>query len=304
MSQCVPSWDLDDGPSHRLQSHHPSSAITRSPMADYEVAELTWENGQLSMHGHRGGAARAGKLAAKDPSASVPSWEKPGHASGTLEAVVDQATRAVVPSGPAAAQVPNSASGLLVPCLGGKSPYHTLRAPAAAAMDALVPCSNLRPQHGGDDPQPCRLVPDAAAGVADGGVGGTCVASCSGRKRTRVGVGDGNCSVTGSAASMGLTFDTCDINGAGEDTGFTSASPIDGSPETENTSCGRPLALTEDHDSVCHSRRTQRDGCYEEDKKIKGDVGRSSVSTKRSRAAAVHNQSERVSRHTTCSCLL
>uniref|UniRef100_A0A1D1YEG7 Transcription factor UNE10 n=1 Tax=Anthurium amnicola TaxID=1678845 RepID=A0A1D1YEG7_9ARAE len=296
MSQCVPGWDLDDAPSQRLQvHHHPSSAASRSAMSDYEVAELTWENGHLAMHGHRGGPLRAGKAAVpKEPSTVVSSWEKP-RAGGTLEAVVDQATRAV-------AHCPNSAGCHLVPCLGGrgdKDPYHQpvlACLPVPAAVDALVPCTNGRHggPGGGDDHQPGHVVvPDAAAG-GHGDGGGTCVGSCSGRKRGRVGgAADGNCSATGSAASMAFTFDTCEINGGDDDGGFaTSASPVDESPETENTSCGRPFTHADDHDSVCHSRRNQRDICYGEEK-TKGETGRSSVSTKRSRAAAIHNQSER-----------
>ncbi|KAE9622075.1 putative transcription factor bHLH family [Lupinus albus] len=54
MSQCVPSWDVDDNnpppPRLSLRSNSNSTA-TDVPMLDYEVAELTWENGQPSMHG-------------------------------------------------------------------------------------------------------------------------------------------------------------------------------------------------------------------------------------------------------------
>ncbi|KAI9078454.1 hypothetical protein K1719_039550 [Acacia pycnantha] len=53
MSQCVPSWDLDENPKAPrvpLRSNSNSTAPD-VPMLDYEVAELTWENGQLSMHG-------------------------------------------------------------------------------------------------------------------------------------------------------------------------------------------------------------------------------------------------------------
>ncbi|KAJ6400386.1 hypothetical protein OIU84_015940 [Salix udensis] len=53
--QCVPSWEVDDNrataPKLSLRSHSNSSAVPDVPMLGYEVAELTWENGQIAMHG-------------------------------------------------------------------------------------------------------------------------------------------------------------------------------------------------------------------------------------------------------------
>nr|QDH08914.1 transcription factor UNE10 isoform X2 [Cymbidium sinense] len=59
-----------------------------------------------------------------------------------------------------------------------------------------------------------------------------------------------------------------------------------GLPQTENGSFagGKPLGVDE-HDSVSHTLRSQRDGL--------GERGIASVSAKRSREAATHNQSER-----------
>ncbi|KAK3195105.1 hypothetical protein Dsin_026415 [Dipteronia sinensis] len=54
--------------------------------------------------------------------------------------------------------------------------------------------------------------------------------------------------------------------------------------------CTKDTTTANDHDSVSHYR-PQREAGDEGDKK-KG-TGKSSVSTKRSRAAAIHNQSER-----------
>lgn len=77
MNQCVPSWDLDNpalvaagggggGVSNHPvttaagSAHHRGAAVTAAggafvvvPMADhyYEVAELTWEKGNISSHG-------------------------------------------------------------------------------------------------------------------------------------------------------------------------------------------------------------------------------------------------------------
>ncbi|KAL4633585.1 hypothetical protein ACB092_04G132500 [Castanea dentata] len=66
---------------HNQQQNHPSSTSPLVPnMSDYEVAELTWENGQLSMHGLRG-------LIPTTP--TKPTW---GRAGDTLESIVHQAT--------------------------------------------------------------------------------------------------------------------------------------------------------------------------------------------------------------------
>ncbi|KAI6702717.1 hypothetical protein NL676_011853 [Syzygium grande] len=68
-----------------------------------------------------------------------------------------------------------------------------------------------------------------------------------------------------------------------------------GSPENTSSGqgCGRATAAAaaaEDHDSACHSRPPREGGDDGDGKKRNG---KSSVSTRRSRAAAIHNQSER-----------
>nr|GEW50819.1 Myc-type, basic helix-loop-helix (bHLH) domain-containing protein [Tanacetum cinerariifolium] len=75
MNQCVPCWDLAD-----INSNQDVFKL------GYEVAELTWENGQVAMHelGHR-----------RVPSKSQPetSWDNDQPRAGeTLEAIVNQAT--------------------------------------------------------------------------------------------------------------------------------------------------------------------------------------------------------------------
>ncbi|KAG6435645.1 hypothetical protein SASPL_100519 [Salvia splendens] len=99
MNQCVPGWDLDD-----------STKINASqgvPSLDYEVAELTWENGQLAMHGL--GVPRAG---------------------GTLESIVSQASFYPPPPNPTAdAKDP--------------APWSERQPnPGARTTDAMVPCPN------------------------------------------------------------------------------------------------------------------------------------------------------------------
>ncbi|KAK4568123.1 hypothetical protein RGQ29_003765 [Quercus rubra] len=66
---------------HNQQQNHPSSTSPLVPnMSSYEVAELTWENGQLAMHRLRG-------LIPTTP--TKPTW---GRAGDTLESIVHQAT--------------------------------------------------------------------------------------------------------------------------------------------------------------------------------------------------------------------
>nr|XP_019709250.1 transcription factor UNE10 isoform X2 [Elaeis guineensis] len=262
MSRCVPRWDLDDAPNplaHLPFDSLPSPA-TFVPTSDYEVAELTWENGRLGLHGL--GHPRIEKpipKQASSSSAAATAWEKP-RPSGTLEAVVDQATRAPL--------LPWNPSPDLASWLAGPSPHRS----SPAVMDALVPCAATPSDDLGD---PGGLV----------------------RKRARVGEGGWVCASQGSAAAPGagregeitlVTLDTC----GGDDVGFTNTTATatnSVTPETENTSFGR-----DDRDSVCLSRRSQLDGLCDDDEKTRtGSAGRASTSARRSRAAAIHNQSER-----------
>ncbi|XAR50005.1 hypothetical protein NMG60_11004206 [Bertholletia excelsa] len=62
------------------EGNRSSHVHNHSSMFDYEVAELTWENGQITMHGHGG-------LPPTVP--TKPTWVRPGD---TLESIVHQAT--------------------------------------------------------------------------------------------------------------------------------------------------------------------------------------------------------------------
>ncbi|KAL2491283.1 Transcription factor UNE10 [Abeliophyllum distichum] len=274
MNQCVPSWDLDD-----------NSVPTR---LDYEVAELTWENGQLAMHG-LGPPRVPNKPVATAAGPTKYTWDKL-HAGGTLESIVDQATRHPADGKVAA----NGGRDELVPWIEHRRTMVNREATASATMtmDALVPCTNISTQ------EPSANVLESVSGIR------TCVVGCS----TRVGscsdaaaaalarVGresapdwiskadqSASVSVSGRDSHQG-TLDTCDHEiGAG----FTS--PTLGSPE--NTSSDKDWAKTgDDYDSVCHSRSERETGNGQDKKK---GTGKSSISTKRSRAAAIHNQSER-----------
>ncbi|KAK9095458.1 hypothetical protein Scep_026927 [Stephania cephalantha] len=95
MNQCVPSWALNEpSPS----SPTPKFSLSLDPMLDYEVAELTCENGHIVMHGL--GPPRTVRQPPKDAAA---------RANGTLESIVDQAA--------AAAKFP--AAEVVVPWYGG-----------------------------------------------------------------------------------------------------------------------------------------------------------------------------------------
>ena len=145
----------DPLPRASLCSHSNSTAPDVS-MLDYEVAELTWENGQVSMHGlglPRVPAKPATTAAGANPrstastSPSKYAWDKP-RASGTLESIVNQATR-----------LPHRGKSMFdLVCGGGCNgddlvpwfePHRVATAAAAAAaasnnmtVDALMPCAN------------------------------------------------------------------------------------------------------------------------------------------------------------------
>ncbi|KDP28805.1 hypothetical protein JCGZ_14576 [Jatropha curcas] len=300
MSQCVPSWNLDDSnpaPAKLSLRSHSNSTAPDVPMLDYEVAELTWENGQLAMHGLGPPRAPAKPLASASPSKYA--WDKP-RASGTLESIVNQATR-----------LPQRKLGLdacgsdeLVPWFENNRAAAVAASSATTTMDALVPCSNRTT----DDRKKRAMESVPALGNCVVG-SSTRVGSCSGptatqdedalltAKRARVARvpvapewssrdQSVSCSATFGRDSQHVTLETCE-----PDLGMDFTSTSFGSQE--NTSCGKPgtkTATVDENDSVCHSR-PQREEADEEDKK-KGNV-KSSASTKRSRAAAIHNQSER-----------
>lgn len=313
MSQCVPSWDLDENPSPRLMTlrpHSNSNSVPTDtiPTLDYEVAELTWENGQLAMHG----------LGPPRLPNKYPNWYKPSPgAGGTLESIVNQAT--CLPHGKPGGQYGGVGRDELVPWFDDHRRAAAASSSATMTMDALVPCSTTTTtggDGGGGQGKP------SATNVVDG-LGGkhvvacsTRVGSCSGAntrdevalKRARMARAQGapqewsccsrdNNSVNESATcgkdSWQLTLDTCDRE-LGTVGGFTTTSM--GSLENTTSSAlqstkATTTATTEDHDSVCHSRSQNKEGGDGEEKKKGG--GKSSISTKRSRAAAVHNQSER-----------
>ncbi|ESW12806.1 hypothetical protein PHAVU_008G144300 [Phaseolus vulgaris] len=280
MSQCVPSWDLDDNPpSPRLSLRSNSNSNSNStapdvPMLDYEVAELTWENGQLSMHG-----LGLPRVPVKPPTSAANkyTWEKP-RASGTLESIVNQATSLPHSGKPTLNGDGGVYGNYLVPWL---DPHGSAGTANTVTMDALVPCSKRE-----QSKQGMKSVPS------------TCMVGCS----TRVGSCCGNHgakgqemsgrdqSVSGSATfgrdSKHVTLDTCDREFG---VAFTSSS-INSLDNTSSAKHCTNTTTVDDHDSVSHSKPVGENGDEEKKQRAKG---KSSVSTKRSRAAAIHNQSER-----------
>ncbi|KAI3449086.1 hypothetical protein Pfo_005751 [Paulownia fortunei] len=298
MNQCVPSWELDQYsvPINVHARSNSSSSLARDvPSLDYEVAELTWENGQLAMHG-LGPSRVVNKPAATSSPTKYTTWEKP-RAGGTLESIVNQATSHTHPK--SAVDGGGDNVNELVPWLDHHRAMVNPSASITMTMDALVPCNNNIHRYDNNQENSTHVL-ESVPGI------GTCVVgSCSGAapaagatdgsvrggRVARVGICSckANASVSESATCGGresrqVTLDTCEREFGGG--GLTSTSLW--SPE--NTSSDKDYTRTsaEDHDSVCHSRSQRKTG---DDRKKKG-IGKSSVSTK-SRAAAIHNQSER-----------
>ncbi|KAL4567183.1 hypothetical protein LXL04_022758 [Taraxacum kok-saghyz] len=288
MSQCVPSWD-DDHNSHpgRLKVNSMASMID-VPKLDYEVAELTWKNGQVAMHG-LGPPRVVSKPHTSTTGSTRYTWDKP-RAAETLEAIVNQAT--LLPYGISQMEF---YAGDLVPWIDQQTSNlatGTTSASITMTMDALVPSSNTQLHT-------LRSAAKGSAILASARVG-SCSGDQSGFVDQRVARGGApaahewsSCkdqSVSGSGtfgmeSGRQFTVESCEREFGVK--AFTSTS--NGSPE--NTISGKRSTQStspDEHDSVGQSKRQKVSG-VEEKKKGKGK-GKPS---ERSRAAAIHNQSER-----------
>ncbi|XP_042504175.1 transcription factor UNE10 [Macadamia integrifolia] len=314
MSQCVPSWDLDNNPSStaRLTLHalsNSDSTAADDPTSDYEVAELIWANGQLALQG-LGHPRIVTRPIPSLLSSKYSSWSEKPRAGGTLESIVDQAAQ-FLPS-KSLSPVPHCDNATAAATHPWFNPHHTTTTttapPHPITMDAMVPCSHPTPipSTAAADDDPSSHVPNP-----DNNGIGTCVGSCSvagtppevgkqislAGKRARVARVNGttahegnsnNHSASASVSMQDARLDTCDVELDATSLG-----------SRDNTSSGKPWqsstkpTTVDDHDSVCHSRSNQKRESGEGEERKKSQSGKSSVKTKRSRAAAIHNQSER-----------
>ncbi|XP_023000618.1 transcription factor UNE10-like [Cucurbita maxima] len=299
MSQCVPNWDLSASaappPFHANSTPHDVV-----PTFEYEVAELTWENGQLAMHGlgfprvtgkiqYGGGGGGGGGC--------KNTWDnKPARASGTLESLVNQGTC----HGEIIGFNGHCGDGGtdLVPWF---SDHHRQTSLTPAAMDAMVPCeAGKAPAESSDirvatrvENEKGRMIHEKQGRVMARVVhSSTEWSGC--RNQMKV---SGNAAKFGGESGKKVTSDTRDsdfsvVRGGGGGLSVTTARSQD---SMNNTRSGKiciktatvTATATDDRDSVCHSTHE-----VEEEDRHKENP-KSSVSTKRSRAAAIHNQSER-----------
>lgn len=243
---------------------------------EYEVAELTWENGQLAMHGmglprvtgkiQNGGGGSGGGAGSKY------TWDnKPARASGTLESLVNQGTRQCknISFDINTDDTGDGGANDLVPWF---SDHHrqTPTASAATAMDAMVPCDGDKAAAGGgagksavessdiagvarEEEEDCRVIHGKRARV---------VARVVHAEREWSGCRN-QISVSGSRESgQKVTLNTRDRNFAAVDggVGFT-ATTTTTQGSLDNTSSDKPYVkntTTDDHDSVCHSTHQAR----------------------------------------------
>ncbi|KNA20816.1 hypothetical protein SOVF_049120 isoform B [Spinacia oleracea] len=220
---------------------------------DYEMAELTWENGHLMMHG-LGLPRVSSKSSLAEAVAWVDNCDKPStRANGMLESIVNQGYHIPKPTLPPGRKAGASEhdDDYSVPWCGPTPPPHV-----PVTLDALVPNTNV---------MGCS----------------TRVGSCSTAARVPLG---SDWSVSKGAPESTRrkrhAEDTCQqLRNMNNNNVHTSTSLGPASPENTKT------CTVDDHDSVCHSR-SQRERGEEEENQKQG-------AAKRSRVAAVHNQSER-----------
>ncbi|KAG6481726.1 hypothetical protein ZIOFF_058345 [Zingiber officinale] len=309
MSQCVPSWEVDDPPPPPPSALH-SACVGDAGLCggelgmDYEIAELTWKNSQLELHGLV--PPRRSPVAAAAGSAE---WSK-NHRSGTLESVVNQSAA----GGGGRREL---ASHELADWYGGE-PRH----PPGAAVDAIVPCHDAVANSGGARKRARMTGVCSSQGSAVGSLATTLMTLDTWREEENDGGAAATATTTAYTAATATT------------TAFTATNST--SSETENTSFGgkRKVLGVYNHVSISHTsshtssdtkviyprsildkssvflvKQTKSDSiplfrasirtakhdsfCDEVEKTTKSEAEKGSASTRKSRAAAVHNQSER-----------
>ncbi|XP_061370757.1 transcription factor UNE10-like isoform X2 [Gastrolobium bilobum] len=267
MNQCVPNWDLEDN----------SPTTTRVPLLSnsnhisLHIPMLDHENGRLSMHG----LGPPPKLLKAGNTGNPTTWDKP-RTSGTLESIFNQHVGVGVGVG-------GGCGNELVPWLDCRSATAATATANEVTTDALVPCSNCMEEQS-NMKQAMEMGRVGACTARVGSCSGAATKECDGYL-----VGNQAGAVARVAISQELSG--CrDRSVSGSATSHM-ALCVD-SPEN-TTSSGRQGTRTtnnDGHDSISH-RSSQREA-RDEANKTKS-IERCSVSTKRNRAAAIHNQSER-----------
>ncbi|KAK6250020.1 hypothetical protein QUC31_007507 [Theobroma cacao] len=240
MNQCVvPNWNLKHQRQEQVEEEgNRSSHVLNSsnahlvPMSNYEVAELTWENGQLAMHG------LSGLLPTAPP--TKPTW---GRSNDTLESIVHQAT-----------------------CHKQKQNFNLLQHDQTRSNRSSIAASSV-----GNWAESSSRLPVAAAAALLKKRARSDSDQC--RKNLSGGIQEDRADRS-ACASASAAF--CRDNDA---TMMTWASHE--SPQSMKTK-------TADEDSSYNDGSENQD----EDRETRGETGRSH-STRRSRAAAIHNLSER-----------
>ena len=228
---------------------------------EYEVTELTWENGQLAMHGlglprvtgkiqHGGGGAGGG-----GGGGSKNTWDnKPARASGTLESLVNQGT--------CHGEIIGFNGTDLVPWF---SDHHRQTLQTPAGMDAMVPCEAGKAPAESSDIRVATRVENEKGRMVHGKGGrvmarmvhsGTEGSGC--RNQMKV---SGNAAKFGGESGKKVTSDTRDrdysvVSGGSGGLTVTTATSQE---SMDNTRSGKicikttTTAATDDRDSVCHS---------------------------------------------------
>ncbi|KAJ8534770.1 hypothetical protein K7X08_016498 [Anisodus acutangulus] len=254
---------------------------------DYEVAELTWKNGQLAMHG-------LGPPRVPNKPLLGSTWDSKPHADGTLESIVNQATGIPLHQPKSAVEGGKDRGGDLVRWFDN-----------CLADTALVPTNSINTRNSHQQEPPSTHLPGITSKCVVSR--STRVASCSGavnrtdgemeRARVRAAAYEeipknfeitesfGNGEVKELIRSLYHGDSMADESVSWRDTVGTGDRDL-GAERLTSTSMGSPERTSK------HGRSDQREAGDEDEDEKKGSKI-SSFSTKRSRAAATHNQSER-----------
>ncbi|KAL8142232.1 hypothetical protein V2J09_015264 [Rumex salicifolius] len=280
MNHSVLNWNLNDASipaSRRITTNSSDVPFT----VDSKMEELTWENGQLLVNGLVSGLTRASSQNnLNSPIPSKETWDNSRAAVGTLESIVNLATQKKPPPPPPPPLGNVDYDDINVPWLDHRtlqkpsSPGGSPTAVATSVTDALVPCGTPKQQG--------VAIPEKQ-GI------GTCEVNGSARVKKGNQLGPNTVQVEGersscqrsmSGSKQVLTVDTCEK----ESSGFGAATA---SFWSQGISSEKPAST---------NNTTSLDD--NDESKNKETTARSSLSTKRSRAAAIHNQSERKRRET------